>query len=132
MTEVISVRFRGGCKNYYFDPKGLQVKMGDKVIVSTAQGPEFGTCTLSNHEVDDEAIVKPLCAVLRKATESDFRTVEYNKKKESEAFDICEKKIEDHGLEMKLVKCPPALTATRSFSTLPQTAAWISANWYGI
>ena len=103
MTEVISVRFRGGCKNYYFDPKGLQVKMGDKVIVSTAQGPEFGTCTLSNHEVDDEAIVKPLCAVLRKATESDFRTVEYNKKKESEAFDICEKKIEDHGLEMKLV-----------------------------
>ena len=103
MTEVISVRFRGGCKNYYFDPKGLQIKMGDKVIVSTTQGPEFATCTLSNHEVEDEAIVQPLCAVLRKATDSDLRTVEYNKKKESEAFDICEKKIDEHGLEMKLV-----------------------------
>ena len=103
MTEVISVRFRGGCKNYYFDPKGLQIKMGDKVIVSTAQGPEFATCTLSNHEVEDEAIVQPLCAVLRKATDSDLRTVEYNKKKESEAFDICEKKIAEHGLDMKLV-----------------------------
>ena len=103
MTEVISVRFRGGCKNYYFDPKGLQIKMGDKVIVSTAQGPEFATCTLSNHEVEDESIVQPLCAVLRKATDSDLRTVEYNKKKESEAFDICEKKIAEHGLEMKLV-----------------------------
>ncbi|MBQ7777349.1 MAG: stage 0 sporulation family protein [Oscillibacter sp.] len=103
MTEVISVRFRGGCKNYYFDPKGLQVKMGDQVIVETAQGPEFATCTQGNHEVEDSAIVSPLCAVLRMATENDRRTVEYNKKKESEAFDICEKKIGEHGLEMKLV-----------------------------
>ncbi|MDD6408901.1 MAG: regulatory iron-sulfur-containing complex subunit RicT [Oscillibacter sp.] len=103
MTEVISVRFRGGCKNYYFDPKGHTVKMGDQVIVETAQGPEFGTCTQGNHEVADEAIVQPLCAMLRPATDADRRTVDYNRKKESEAFDICEKKIADHGLEMKLV-----------------------------
>ena len=103
MTEVISVRFRGGCKNYFFDPKGLQVKMGDQVVVETAQGSEFATCTEGNHEVEDSAIVKPLCAVLRKATENDRRTVEYNRKKESEAFDICEKKIAEHGLDMKLV-----------------------------
>ena len=103
MTEVISVRFRGGCKNYFFDPKGLRVKMGDQVVVQTAQGPEFATCTEGNHEVADSAIVSPLCAVLRMATENDRRVVEYNKKKESEAFDICEKKIADHGLEMKLV-----------------------------
>ena len=103
MTEVISVRFRGGCKNYYFDPKGVQVKMGDQVIVETAQGAEFATCTEGNHEVPDEAIVQPLCAMLRMATENDRRTVEYNRKKESEAFDICEKKIEEHGLDMKLV-----------------------------
>ena len=86
MTEVISVRFRGGCKNYYFDPKGVQVKMGDQVIVETAQGPEFATCTEGNHEVDDESIVKPLCAMLRTATENDRRTVEYNKKRENEAL----------------------------------------------
>jgi len=103
LTEVISVRFRGGCKNYYFDPRGEQVKMGDQVIVETAQGAEFATCTEGNHEVADEAIVQPLCAMLRKATEADRRTVDYNRKKESEAFDICEKKIAEHGLEMKLV-----------------------------
>ena len=103
MTEVISVRFRGGCKNYFFDPKGLQVKMGDQVVVETAQGSEFATCTEGNHEVEDSAIVKPLCAVRRMATENDRRTVEYNRKKESEAFDICEKKIAEHGLDMKLV-----------------------------
>ena len=104
MTEVISVRFRGGCKNYDFDPKGMQVKMGDQVIVETAQGPEFGTCTQGNHDIADEAVVQPLCAVLRLATDADRRTVEYNRKKESDAFDICEKKIAAHGLEMKLVE----------------------------
>lgn len=103
MTEVISVRFRGGCKNYFFDPKGNQVKMGDQVVVETAQGPEFATCTEGNHEVEDSAIVRPLSPMLRPATENDRRTVEYNKKKESEAFDVCEKKIAEHGLEMKLV-----------------------------
>ncbi len=79
MTEVISVRFRGGCKNYYFDPKGMQVKMGDQVIVETAQGPEFATCTQGNHEVEDAAIVKPLSPMLRLATDSDRRTVEQNR-----------------------------------------------------
>ena len=103
MTEVISVRFRGGCKNYYFDPRGIQVRMGDQVIVETAQGPEFATCTEGNHEVEDSAIVKPLSPLVRMATDNDRRTVEHNKKKEREAFDICEKKIADHGLEMKLV-----------------------------
>ena len=103
MTEVISVRFRGGCKNYYFDPQGMQVRMGDQVIVETAAGIEFATCTQGNHEVDDAAIVKPLSPVVRLATDNDRRTAEQNRKKEREAFDICEKKIAAHGLEMKLV-----------------------------
>lgn len=103
MTEVISVRFRGGCKNYSFDPKGLTVKMGDQVIVETAQGLEFATCTQGNHEAKDDPSGKPISAVVRMATENDRRTVERNKKRESEAFDVCEKKIANHGLEMKLV-----------------------------
>ena len=103
MTEVISVRFRGGCKNYDFAPKGLTVKMGEEVVVETAQGLEFATCTVGNHEVEDSAVVQPLCPVLRRATDADRAAVERNRRKESEAFDICERKIADHGLEMKLV-----------------------------
>ena len=103
MTEVISVRFRGGCKNYDFAPKGLTVKMGEEVVVETAQGLEFATCTVGNHEVEDSAVVQPLCPVLRHATDADRAAVERNRRKESEAFDICERKIADHGLEMKLV-----------------------------
>jgi len=103
LTEVISVRFRGGSKTYFFDPRGIQVRLGEHVIVQTAQGLEFATCTQGNHEVADELIVKPLSAIVRRATENDYRVVEYNRKREREAFDICEAKIADHGLEMKLV-----------------------------
>ena len=134
MTEVISVRFRGGCKNYFFDPKGHTVKMGDQVIVETAQGPEFGTCTQGNHEVADEAIVQPLCAMLRLATDADRRTVDYNRKKESEAFDICEKKIADHGLEMKLVNVSASFDGSKIIffftadGRVDFRAAWASAD----
>ena len=103
MTEVVSVRFRSGCKNYDFDPRGLALKMGEEVVVETAQGQEFATCTVGNHEVEDSAVVQPLCPVLRRATDADRAAVERGRKKESEAFDICERKIAEHGLEMKLV-----------------------------
>lgn len=103
MAEVIGVRFKDVGKIYYFDPKGQQIPKGDFVIVETARGTECGFVAMANRAVDDELIVKPLKSVLRKATDKDLKTVEENKKKEKEAFDICLKKIEEHSLEMKLV-----------------------------
>lgn len=104
MTEVIGVRFRGGCKEYYFDPRGITVRPNQFVIVETAQGPEYAMCASGNHEVEDNAVVQPLRPLVRVATENDRRTFEYNKTREREAFGICERKIEDHGLDMKLVR----------------------------
>ncbi len=103
MTEVISVRFRGGCKAYFFDPRGAAVDEGDEVVVETAQGAEFGTCVCGNHAVEDHAVIQPLRPMLRMATEEDRQVLARNRRREKEAFGICEKKIESHGLEMKLV-----------------------------
>ncbi len=103
MTEVISVRFRGGTKNYYFDPKGLTVEPGQYVVVETAQGIEYVQCVEGNHFVPDQAVIQPLRSVARVATDNDHRAAAYNRKREKEAFDICEQKIAAHGLEMKLV-----------------------------
>ena len=104
MTSVVSVRFRGGCKTYYFDPCGLTVFTGQHVIVETAQGLEYAQCTQGNHMVEDSRVVEPLRRVVRRATENDRRTVAYNRNREKEAFGICQKKILQHGLEMKLVR----------------------------
>ncbi len=104
MTTVISVRFRSGSKTYYFDPGQLAVYPGDDVVVETAQGPEFAQCVEGNHEVADDAVVAPLRPVLRIATDNDRHTAAYNRSREKDAFDICQKKIAQHGLEMKLVR----------------------------
>ncbi len=103
MTEVISVRFLSGHKSYDFDPKGLTVEAGDDVIVETSQGVEYAVCCEGNHQVEDEAVVQPLCPVIRLATEADRRTLERNRARETEAFNVCQDKIADHQLEMKLV-----------------------------
>ena len=104
MTTVISVRFRSGSKTYYFDPGQLEIQTGDDVVVETAQGPEFAQCAEGNHSVSDESVVKPLRAVLRIATDNDRHTAAYNRSREKDAFDICQKKILQHGLDMKLVR----------------------------
>lgn len=104
MTEVISIRFKNGGKDYFFDPDGNKVKVGDKIIVEMQRGKEMGTVSEVNHEVDDDKIVKPLRKMLRFATQKDFDRIEENHKKEAEAFKICEKKIEEHKLDMKLTK----------------------------
>ena len=104
MTTVVSVRFRSGCKTYFFDPRELTVETGQDVIVETAQGPEFAQCSQGNHEVPDQQVVQPLRAVLRIATDNDRHTAAYNRGREKEAFEICQKKIAQHKLEMKLVR----------------------------
>ena len=103
MAEVIGVRFKEVGKVYYFDPDGHTLKKGDRVIVETVRGIECGEVAMDNREISDEEIVKPLKKLIRTATEEDIATVTENKKKEKEAFGICQQKIASHGLEMKLV-----------------------------
>jgi cell fate regulator YaaT (PSP1 superfamily) len=103
MAEVIGVRFKEVGKVYYFDPKGLQLKAGDMVIVETARGIECGQVATANKIVDDNDIVHPLKPLIRQANKNDLSHVKENKKRQEEAFKICEKKIAEHKLEMNLV-----------------------------
>ena len=106
MIEVISIKFKNKGKNYFFSPNGLQIRSGERVIVETSKGLEIADCCRGNHMVEETAVVQPLrgvVRVVRLATADDLRVAEINKKREKEAFGICEKKIAEHGLDMKLV-----------------------------
>ena len=103
MIEVVGIRFKKAGKLYYFDPDGLEIKDDTYVIVETARGVEYGLATKGNHEVNDSEIVPPLKKVIRIATEEDAVTNEKNRDREKEAFAICEEKILNHGLDMKLI-----------------------------
>ena len=100
---VVSIKFKGRGKTYYFDPNGLEVPEGVQVVVETSKGLELATCVQGNHEVTDERIVPPLRPVARIATADDLRIAELCKTREKEAFAIAEQKIAEHGLDMKLV-----------------------------
>ena len=104
MTKVIGIRFRNNGKVYYFDPQDLPLKSGGKVIVETARGMECGSVVLSPREVADERVPQPLRPVIRIATEEDLERERSNREKEAEAYRICQQKILERGLDMKLIK----------------------------
>lgn len=102
MTKVVGVRFSDTGKMYYFDPKGFDIKNGQEIIVETANGLEFGKASTGVKLVEDDEVVSPLKPVIRIATDEDRKKVEENKRKEKEAFEICNQKIQKHNLEMNL------------------------------
>ena len=103
MKNIIGVRFKKPGKIYFFDPGELKINLKDKVIVETSQGEEIGEVAISNRKIPDEKVVEPLKKVTRVATHKDIKHDEENKAKEIEAFKVCEEKIKEHNLEMKLI-----------------------------
>lgn len=103
MAEVIGVRFKEAGKVYFFDPDSNILNVGDMVIVETSRGIECGQVAFSNREASDDEIVHPLKKLIRTATQDDLMHLYENKRKEKEAFSICENKIAQHKLEMKLI-----------------------------
>ncbi len=101
--EVVSIKFRNRGKMYFFDPAGLSLREGDKVVVETAKGLELGSVIQKNHTIPAERAVQPLRPVVRTATEDDLRIEELCRRREREAYVIGKQKIAAHCLDMKLV-----------------------------
>ena len=103
MAKIIGVRFKNAGKVYYFSPGDHELPKGSQVVVETARGVECGEVVISNKEVADETIIKPLKPVMRPATPEDVRRSKENAEKERKAFKLCQEKIAAHKLDMKLV-----------------------------
>ena len=103
MTKVVGIRFRNVGKIYYFNPKNYHIRLGDHVIVETARGVEYGKVVLAPKEVEDKEVVHPLKEVIRVATKDDDEREKQNRIREREAYKICQKKIREHELDMKLI-----------------------------
>ena len=112
-VQVVDVQFRPGQKVYYFDPAGLALPSGGHVIIDPARGPEFGLCAGGNHTISEKEVVAPLRQVLRIATAQDEKTMEDNRVKEKQAFEICAQKIQEHDLDMQLVSAECAFDGSK-------------------
>ncbi len=105
MASVIGVRFKNAGKLYYFDPGVFWPTAGDAVIVETVRGIEYGEVVTGVKEVSDELITPPLKKVIRIATADDAQHDAENRAKEKDALALCQKKVQEHKLQMKLVGC---------------------------
>ena len=102
-VEVVGIRFRSAGKMYYFDPHGIKVKKGSCAIVETTRGPEFGDVCLGNTMINASETVAPLRPLIRVATPADVAKNAENREKEKDALKICQEKVREHKLEMKLI-----------------------------
>ncbi|MCZ8517528.1 stage 0 sporulation family protein [Paenibacillus filicis] len=103
MFSVVGVRFKKAGKIYYFDPSDLPADKDSAVIVETARGVEYGTVVIGRRTVGEADVVLPLKKVIRMADQQDAQLVDDNKNAAKNAFAICQDKIRDHQLRMKLV-----------------------------
>jgi cell fate regulator YaaT (PSP1 superfamily) len=103
LYRIVGVRFKKAGKIYYFDPNQIDIQENDFVIVETTRGVECGKVVIMNKMVAEEDIVLPLKKVIRVVTENDYRVIDENKQSAKEAFDICQNKVLQHNLDMKLI-----------------------------
>ncbi|QIZ05971.1 stage 0 sporulation family protein [Priestia megaterium] len=103
MYDVVGVRFKKAGKIYYFDPGDLSIEKDDFVIVETVRGVEYGKAVIARKQVEEHDVVLPLKKVVRIADPKDRMIVEENKQAAKEAYEVCNEKVNEHQLDMKLV-----------------------------
>lgn len=103
MVWVAGVRFKPAGKIYYFESEDLDLKAGDKVVVETVRGIEFGSVAIGKRKMSKSEMVLPLKKVIRKANVEDENIYENNQKKGEEALEVCRKKVKEHKLPMRLI-----------------------------
>ena len=104
MIKVSGVRFKKNGKIYYFDPRDVDPKVNQNVIVETARGVEFGTVVI-NKEVEESELVSELKPIFRVATKEDENIQRENRNSAREALLVCQDKSIEHGLDMNVLGC---------------------------
>lgn len=102
-VTMVGVSFRNSGKKYNFDPRDLDLQVGDLVIVETENGLACGKVSTRPQQVSPDYLKKPLKGVLRKVTEEDLATLRENRALENKARRIASIRIEARRLQMKLV-----------------------------
>ncbi|HIV01539.1 MAG TPA: stage 0 sporulation family protein [Candidatus Caccopulliclostridium gallistercoris] len=101
--KEVGINFEGQPKIYSFNPAGLNLKLGDYVVVDTARGLELGKVATPIKEEEVKEGNEPLKKVIRLATEEDIKAKGNNvleaKKDKTRIIEI----VNDFKLDMKIV-----------------------------
>lgn len=103
MAEIVGVRFKRAGRVYYFDPAGIDLEVGDHIVVKTTRGLELGQVVIAPEQVLASEVETPLKPVVRKSEPEDIERAQEFKENEREALSECGKFIAKLNLPMKLL-----------------------------
>ncbi len=103
MYEVVKVNLIEGQRGYFFDRNKLAIKKGDRVIVDTIRGTQFGIVTSDILTFSEDKLVFPLKLVLRIATNDDIVKNNSNIQEEKKALDSAIQFAKELKLEMRFI-----------------------------
>ena len=103
MAKALEIEFKGGRKTFYANPQEFPFSIGDLVVVQADKGEDLGRVINMGSLVDRRAGDQEQLQIIRKPNIKDIQKYQENATLEKEAFNDCRKRIEEHGLEMKLV-----------------------------
>lgn len=112
-VTVIGIRFKDSGKVYFFDPRDLELRTGDHVIVETVRGLELARVAHERREVPESDIVGELKPVMRRAEPADLERMRLLQGRHDEVLARCAEKIREHGLPMGLVKAEYSFDGSR-------------------
>ncbi len=104
MNKIILVRLRDSGQVLSYDASSLELKEGNYVIIEHDRGLDYGQVVPANYVAMETKNDEPVKKIIRVAKDNDLKQIEENRIKAKEAFGTCLKKIEEHKLQMKLVR----------------------------
>ncbi len=103
MALIAGIMFRKNDTVHYYDPSGVKMVMGDKVICHMDEGIEIGEVSVPPVEIKEQDITAPLNKVIRSATYYDLSVDDLNRKKEKGGYKKFNTLVKKYKLNMKLV-----------------------------
>ncbi|MCE5270756.1 stage 0 sporulation protein [bacterium] len=104
--EMIEVQFKGERREYFINRANVQFELGDYLIVEVDRGEDMGRAVQRDVTPDrkkTENRKSDFGEVRRRASQDEINRLESITYREMEALQICHHKVEEHGLNMKLV-----------------------------
>jgi len=111
--EVVGVKFKNSNHIYSFDPNGLELKIGDYVLVDTEKGTDLGTIIKEREVIDPSTLVSPLKKVVQVATKEMVEKAEEYDKEAEKYHSVVKKLVRESNLEMKIVKVEASFDNSR-------------------
>ncbi len=113
MADIVGIRFKKTGKVYYFDSAGIELEVGDYVVVKTSRGMELGHVVIAPGQVLASEVDESLKPVMRKAEPEDIKRAEELDARVEETLIECGKMIGELQLSMKILSAEYNLDGNR-------------------